>query len=100
MRPKPYHFAALISDGITGTTYLPVGVAMLLGAIVGGALSDRSQMKYSRTPDGRLTQVLPYTWMIPISAVVFGFSLQYTLHLSVILASQVKLNLLNSFLLS
>ena len=92
MRPKPYHFAALISDGITGTTYLPVGVAMLLGAIVGGALSDRSQMQYSHTPDGCLTELLPYTWMIPISTVVvFGFSLQYTLHPSVILAAQARL---------
>ena len=81
----------LISLNLAGTTYLPVGVAMLLGAIVGGALSDRSQIKYPDTPDGRLTQLLPFTWMLPINTIVFGFSLQYTLHLSVILISQVRL---------
>jgi hypothetical protein len=65
---------------------------MLLGSIIGGALSDRSQMQYSHTPDGCLTELLSYTWMILISTVVvFGFSLQYTLHPSVILASQARL---------
>lgn len=59
-------------------------------SVLGGGLSDYSQKVNPSIQDGRMTLVLPIAWIIPLSTVVFGFSLQYTLNLAVVLISQVR----------
>lgn len=55
-----------LSDSIVGICYLPVGVAMLLGAMLGGYYSDVSASKYPRAPEGRLVYCLSVMWSVPI----------------------------------
>jgi len=86
---EPYN----LSSAIIGTTYLPVGISMLLGSLLGGILSDMSQQRYPQSVDGRMSLLLPVTWIVPASTVVFGFALQYQQHLGLILTSQSVLGL-------
>jgi hypothetical protein len=65
-----------LSAGIVGVTFLPVGIAMLIGALVGGSLSDWSGMKYSHVADGKMVVCLLVCWACPLGTVGFGFSLQ------------------------
>ena len=68
-----------LSASFIGVTFLPIGVAMLLGSIVGGASSDMSLACYGgpggRCHDGRMTLVLWALWIIAPCAIGFGFAL-------------------------
>ena len=63
-----------------GVTYLPFGVATLLGAAAGGVASDRSLRSHGgpggRRADGRMTALLWPMWACVPSAAGFGFALQ------------------------
>ena len=82
-----------LSPAIIGVTFLPIGVAMLVGSIVGGASSDASLARYGgpggRCHDGRMTLVLWGMWIIPAGAVGFGFALGAGAHLAGVLVAQV-----------
>lgn len=80
----PYNLA----PGILGVTFLPVGAAMLLGAIVGGNLSDWSAARYSHTPHGIMIATLFVSIICPFGTAGFGFSLQNGAPLSAVLITQ------------
>jgi multidrug resistance protein len=80
----PYNLA----PGIIGLTFLPVGAAMLLGAIVGGSLSDWSAARYPHTPHGIMIATLFVSIMCPFGTVGFGFSLQNGQPLAAVLITQ------------
>ena len=65
-----------LAPGILGVTFLPVGAAMLVGAIVGGSLSDWSAARYPHTPHGIMIATILVSVMCPFGTVGFGFSLQ------------------------
>jgi MFS family permease len=56
----------LLDATITGVSFLPVGVAMLLGALIGGKLSDWSGKRFSNVADGQMIAVLLISWMCPL----------------------------------
>lgn len=74
-----------LSPGILGVTFLPVGAAMLLGALVGGSLSDWSAAKFSHSPHGIMIATLLVSCVCPFGTVGFGFSLQGGKPLSAVL---------------
>jgi MFS family permease len=80
----PYNLA----PGIIGLTFLPVGAAMLLGALVGGSLSDWSAARYPHTPHGIMIATLFVSIMCPFGTVGFGFSLQNGQPLAAVLITQ------------
>ena len=77
-----------LSPGIIGVCYLPVGVAMLLGALVGGASSDLSAKRYPQHPSGRLVFSLGGAYFTVIADVAFGFALAYRANLGAVLVTQ------------
>ena len=77
-----------LSPAIIGVCYLPVGVAMLLGALVGGASSDESAKRYTQHPAGRLVYSLGGAFFTVIADVAFGFTLAYRANLGAVLVTQ------------
>ena len=65
-----------LSESIVGATFLPVGIAMLLGAVTGGILSDWSRIRYFSSPHGIMLVNLLLSCACPLGTVGFGFSLQ------------------------
>ena len=81
---EPYNLSA----GIIGVCYLPVGFAMLLGALLGGALSDESAKRFAQHAAGRLVYSLGGAFFTVIADVAFGFTLAYKAHLAAVLIMQ------------
>eukprot|EP01034_Spumella_vulgaris_P022004 gene22004-28095_t len=71
-----------MSTSIVGVCYLPVGVAMLLGAMAGGYYSDQSAAKYPNVTEGRLMYSIPTMWMVPVGCIAFGFTLSEKVNLA------------------
>lgn len=81
---EPYNLSA----GIIGVCYLPVGFAMLLGALLGGALSDESAKMFPQHPAGRLVFSLGGAFFTVVADVAFGFVLGYKANLAAVLIMQ------------
>ena len=81
---EPYNLSA----GIIGVCYLPVGFAMLVGALLGGALSDESAQQYPQHPSGRLVVSLGGAFFTVIADIAFGFTLAYKANLGAVLVMQ------------
>lgn len=77
-----------LPPGIVGVTFLPIGVAMLLGALAGGALSDWSGATYSRSPHGIMIFTLLISCLSTLGTVGFGFTLHNGMPLSAVLITQ------------
>ncbi len=77
-----------LSESIIGLTYLPIGVAMLLGSMVGGILSDKAAGMFPEIPEARLLYSLYPKATVIIGGVIFGYSLEEEVNLSVVLISQ------------
>ena len=80
----PYNLSA----GIVGVTFLPVGVAMLIAALIGGALSDWAMVKYSNSPHGIMIANLLLSLTCPLGTIGFGFCLQGAKPLYAVLITQ------------
>ena len=71
-----------LTPSIIGVTYLPVGVAMLFGARIGGQLSDIAAVKFSTSPDGRLVYSLLGLALVPVGCIGYGYTLGYGTNLA------------------
>lgn len=81
---SPYN----LSTTLIGILFLPGGVAMLIAAMIGGMLSDKSAEVFPKAPEGRLIYSIPFMLLVPIGSVAFGFSLAYGTNLGYVLVSQ------------
>jgi predicted MFS family arabinose efflux permease len=77
-----------LSPTIIGVCFLPVGVAMLIGALAGGELSDASARAYADHPTGRLVFSMGGVIICFLGCVGFGFSLGYQGNLAAVLLLQ------------
>jgi MFS family permease len=77
-----------LSQSIIGVTFLPVGVAMMVGAIVGGNLSDFSAKVFNSSVEGRLLYPLIISSFLPVGAIGFGLCLRYKVSLAGVLLTQ------------
>lgn len=73
LHQEPYH----LSEAIVGVCYLPVGAAMLLGAVLGGSSSDWSAAAFPRAFAGRLVYPFVMAGLVIPGCIGFGFTLQY-----------------------
>lgn len=64
-----------LSDSVVGFCFIPLGVAMLVGSIVGGIASDRAAARFSQAIEGRLVYAFPCMLLVPLGCVGFGFTI-------------------------
>ena len=64
-----------LSTAAVGACYLPIGVSMMIGSVVGGVLSDRAGAGDLKHVTARLVPALIGALCTPAGALVYGFSL-------------------------
>lgn len=92
---EPYN----LSPGLVGVTYLPVGVTMMLGAVVGGRLSDYSAAKFNMAKEGRMLYPVIISSAITIGSIGFGLTLFYGVNLAGPLLTQALLGFCQAVLM-
>jgi predicted MFS family arabinose efflux permease len=72
-----------------GLTYLPQGIGSLIACPIAGKLSDYAALRNPGEPQSRLLYSTLVSLLIsPAALLLYGWSLQYRLHLSVALIAQ------------
>lgn len=64
-----------LSEAVIGLTYLPIGAGMLIGALVGGKLSDISDATYPSLMAGRMLYPTLGNWICSFGVLSFGYTL-------------------------
>jgi multidrug resistance protein len=84
----PYSFH---EDSIS-MLYIPMGIGLLFGSIIGGKLSDLVAVKYFQTSkilEGRIVPALIFSVFTTVGLIIYGWSIQYGIHVSVPLLGQI-----------
>lgn len=68
---EPYN----LSDSVVGFCFIPLGVGMLIGSILGGIASDRAAARFTQAVEGRLVYAFPCMLLVPLGCVGFGFTI-------------------------
>jgi hypothetical protein len=72
------------SQGLSGLSYLGIGIGMMIGLVVFGILSDKMLKKLSGggpfKPEYRLPLMIPAALITPIGMFIYGWSAQYHVH--------------------
>jgi MFS family permease len=89
-----------LSEGVVGVTFLSFGIGALLGALMGGTLSDASQRAYPSCKQGRMVYVLYFSPWIVIGGMIFAYAMQYGIHLSMVLIAQFIIGFVQSAILT
>lgn len=82
-----------LSPDVIGLCYLPVGVGMLIGSVIGGEAADRSAAAYRQLPDGRMTYLLAALWTVPPGLLGFGCALNQGASLAGVLIAHTVMGL-------
>jgi len=93
---SPYNYNALV----VGISFLPVGVCMLVGSVVGGIISDVSYKLYIKSTYGRMLLPLWLSFFNCLGCVGFGLTLQYQVQLAGPLLTQSVLGFGQAVLMS
>jgi MFS family permease len=72
------------SEIIIGVLFIPSGLAMFIGSLLGGRLSDRVSQYFGgqRCPEGRLVPAVAFSILIPIALIIFGWTIQYKINVA------------------
>lgn len=82
-----------LSPSIIGVCFLPVGVAMAVGSVTGGVLSDHAGVTFHQHPSGALVYSLVAAAGNALGCISFGIALQYKAHLATVLCMQAVVGL-------
>lgn len=93
---EPYSLSA----SIIGVTFLPFGAGSILGAALGGAVSDWSSRAYPECAQGRMAYTIAVCPFVVFAGVLFAYALQYEWHLSAILITEFVLGLTHAWLIA
>lgn len=63
-----------LSPTAVGAAYLPIGVALLLGSLCGGGVSDAAGRRRPGAPTARLLPSLAGACALPLGALIFGWT--------------------------
>ncbi|CAF1246348.1 unnamed protein product [Adineta steineri] len=77
----PYDY----KPNIIGILHLPISIAAFSGSIIGGILSDYTAVRYTTTlkiDEGHVVPALLFSILTPIGLVIYGWSCQYGIHVS------------------
>jgi hypothetical protein len=77
-----------LPTGLIGVAFLPVGVAMMAGALAGGYASDVSARRFTASREGRMVYPLALAIGIGPGAIAFGVSLYTQTSLASVLITQ------------
>jgi len=75
---SPYNYNTLV----VGISFLPVGICMLIGSVIGGILSDVSYKLYIKSTYGRMLLPLCLSFINCLGCIGFGLTLQYHVQLA------------------
>lgn len=76
---EPYRNGATI----IGVLFVPSGVAMLVGSLLGGWLSDKAGRYFTpNCPEGRLVPAIAFSLFTPIGLLIFGWSFHYRVNVA------------------
>ncbi|CAF1340405.1 unnamed protein product [Adineta ricciae] len=80
---SPYNF----SQTTMGLLYVPSGIVLFISSLLGGWLSDLASDYYGhkRCLEGRVVPNLILSILTPIGLLIFGWSVQYNAHISVVI---------------
>jgi hypothetical protein len=81
---NPYN----LNESIIGVTYIPVGIAMLMGPMVGGYLSDKAAEIDPTKPINRVTYSFYFLIFEGLATIGFGYLLENGIHLAAVLICQ------------
>jgi multidrug resistance protein len=79
-------------ESIIGILYIPLGVAVLSGSLIGGKVSDQIANKsflVSKILEGRIVPGLIFSILAPVGLIIFGWALQYGVNVSVLILGQI-----------
>jgi multidrug resistance protein len=70
-------------ETIIGVLFVPTGVVMLVGSLLGGWLSDKASLYFtSSCPEGRLVPGMIFSVLTPIGLMIYGWAFHYRVHLA------------------
>ncbi|CAF4440240.1 unnamed protein product, partial [Didymodactylos carnosus] len=79
---KPYN----LNEAIIGFCYIPSGIGLLIGCVLGGSLADRAGRYYSgKIPESRLIPASFCAFFVPVGLLFYGWSLHFKLNITLIL---------------
>ena len=83
----------LYSETIIGVLFVPAGVTMLVGSLLGGWLSDRAARYYGdeRCPEGRLVPAMILAFLTPVGLFIHGWTFHYKTNVAGPIIGQVVL---------
>ena len=89
LHEDPYNY----SETIIGVLFVPTGVIMLIGSLLGGWLSDKSSLHYRDEicPEGRIVPAMAFSILTPIGLIIYGWTFHYKTYLAGPIISQVVL---------
>ena len=96
LHDPPYSYG----ETTIGILFVPCGVIMLFGSLLGGWLSDRARKYYAdmKCSEGCLVPTLAFSILGPIGLVIYGWTFHYRLHLAGPIMGQILLGLAYSVL--
>lgn len=68
---------------IIGVCYLPIGVGLMVGSIIGGKMADISARWYPEVPESRMILVTATSLTLPAGLLLFGWGFAHHVHLAV-----------------
>jgi MFS family permease len=72
------------SAGIVGLTFLGIGIGMLFGLVIFGALSDRilkaKAAQGEKKPEYRLPPMIPAAFLVPVGLFIYGWTAEKHVH--------------------
>ena len=88
MSKVPYSY----NESTIGLLYVPLGMGIISGSIIGGKLSDRAAQKSfqgSNILEGRMVPGLILSILRPVGFLIYGWSLRYNVNILVLVLGQV-----------
>lgn len=85
----PYSY----SETIIGVLFVPTGIVMLIGSLLGGWLSDKSSLHFRDEicPEGRLVPAVIFSVLTPVGLLIYGWTFHYKTNLTGPIIGQVLL---------
>ena len=66
------------SETIIGVLFVPAGVVMLLGSLLGGWMSDKAGTYFTpKCPEGRLVPGMIFSILTPVGLIIYGWTFHY-----------------------
>jgi len=81
------------TETIIGILFVPAGVTMLVGSLLGGWVSDKASRYFTANcPEGRLVPAAVFSVLTPIGLIIYGWAFHYRMNILVCIIGQIVLS--------